>query len=52
MEKCLECEQPAVFIRSTQFAGDHPYCKEHAEQQKDFNESDSYTYWYHIEEVK
>jgi hypothetical protein len=46
-EKCLECNEPATWTRSTQFAGDHPYCEKHAHQQKDFHdEPDSYSYWY------
>ena len=53
IEKCIECNEPAVWVRSTQFAGDHPYCERHAEQQKDFNdEPDSYSYWYKLEQDK
>ena len=44
-ERCLECGAKATHIRHTQFAGDHPYCLEHAQKEKDFNENDSYTYW-------
>jgi hypothetical protein len=44
-EKCIECEKPATWVRSTQFAGDHPYCEEHAQLESDFNDNDSYTYW-------
>lgn len=45
-EKCLECNEPATWTRSTQFAGDHPYCDKHARLQSDFNdEPDSYAYW-------
>ena len=47
-EKCLMCSQPAVWIRSTQFAGDHPFCDKHAKQEKDFGEEDSYSYWYEV----
>ncbi len=46
--QCLVCNNPATHVRSTQFAGDHPYCKEHAEKESDFNENDSYTFWYEI----
>jgi hypothetical protein len=49
-ERCLECGAKAVWIRSTQFAGDHPYCEEHARQEKDFGEDDSYTYWYEVKD--
>lgn len=45
---CIECDKPAVWIRSTQFAGDHPFCKEHAEKEKDFLVNDSYEYWYEV----
>ena len=49
--KCLECNEPAVYVRSTQFAGEHPYCKYHAEKESDFyDEPDSYSYWYKLEE--
>jgi hypothetical protein len=44
-EQCIECDLPAVWVRCTQFAGDHPYCEAHARQEKDFGENDSYTYW-------
>ena len=51
VEKCIECGEPATYIRSTQFAGDHPYCSYHAEKQSDFySQPDSYSYWYKIEE--
>lgn len=45
IEKCLECDKPAEWVRCTQFAGDHPYCDDHARQEKDFGEDDSYAYW-------
>jgi endogenous inhibitor of DNA gyrase (YacG/DUF329 family) len=44
-EKCLECNEPAEWIRHTQFAGNHPFCDKHARQETDFGENDSYTYW-------
>lgn len=49
---CMECNQPAVWVRSTQFAGEHFYCEEHAKEQSDFGQSDSYEYWYKLEEDK
>ena len=50
---CMECNKPAEWVRSTQFAGEHPYCGEHAEQQSDFNdEPDSYSYWYQVDADK
>ena len=50
--KCIECNKPADWVRSTQFAGEHPYCKEHAEKESDFGEDDSYTYWYEVNNEK
>ena len=49
IEKCIECDLPAEWVRSTQFAGLHPYCEEHARLESDFLANDSYTYW---EELK
>lgn len=44
--KCIECERPAEYIRYTQFSGNHPYCKYHAEKEDDFlDEGDSYSFW-------
>jgi len=48
-EKCIECDELAVWVRHTQFAGDHPFCDEHAKQETDFGEDDSYTYWTKVE---
>ena len=45
---CIECGAEADWVQSTQFAGDHPYCEHHAHLESDFNESDSYLYWYKI----
>ena len=47
--KCRMCDKPAKWQRSTQFAGDHPYCKKHAKLQSDFKLSDSYTFWNKIQ---
>jgi len=44
-EKCLECDAQAAHIRHTQFAGNHPYCQQHAMAQEDYYVDDSYTYW-------
>lgn len=52
IEQCIECDEPAVWVRSTQFAGDHPYCEKHAIEQKDFHDADSYFYWFKIEDNK
>ncbi len=48
MEKCLECDQEAVWERCTQFAGDHPFCQQHAEMETDFMVDDSYEFWRQI----
>lgn len=48
LHKCIECNEPAEWVRSTQFAGDHPYCDKHARLEKDFGEDDSYAYWWKI----
>lgn len=51
-EKCIECDQPAVWVRCTQFAGSHPYCDQHARLESDFNDvPDSYQYWYKLEDT-
>lgn len=42
---CFECAKKAKWVRHTQFAGDHYYCKKHAKEQEDFKISDSYKYW-------
>ena len=44
-----ECTEPAHYVRHTQFTGSHPFCKRHAEQEKDFLKEDSYTSWEKIE---
>ena len=42
---CLMCGTPAVYIRYTQFAGDHPLCESHAKEDKNFMANDDCTYW-------
>jgi hypothetical protein len=49
---CIICDKPATDVRSTQFAGEHPYCHEHAQKESDYNENDSYAYWYKVEDEK
>lgn len=44
-ETCCECGKPARWLRMTQFAGNHPYCKKHATLESDFKDSDSYKFW-------
>jgi hypothetical protein len=48
--KCFECTAPAVWERSTQFAGDHYYCDFHARSESDFNVNDSYACWVNLHE--
>lgn len=49
-EHCIECGKPADWVRCTQFAGDHPFCDEHAKQEKGFGTDDSYEYWCTIDQ--
>ena len=42
---CVICQNKANYIRHTQFAGQHPFCKKHAEAEEDFNKEDSYIFW-------
>jgi hypothetical protein len=40
------CDATAEWTRHTQFAGDHPYCDEHARLESDFDDmDDSYAFW-------
>lgn len=48
-EVCLICGKPADWVRSTQFAGEHPFCEEHAKKEEGFGANDSYEYWYQLE---
>ena len=48
-ERCIECSEPADWVRSTQFAGDHPYCEFHALKESDFYQNDSYAVWKKLE---
>ena len=38
--KCAVCDELATWMRYTQFAGNHPFCDEHAELEADFNDGD------------
>lgn len=40
-----DCTKSAKWIRQTQFAGDHPLCKECAKEDKNFKINDSYQTW-------
>jgi hypothetical protein len=46
--RCMYCNEVATDIRSTQFAGDHPHCEDHAKRESDYNQNDSYTQWYKV----
>jgi hypothetical protein len=48
--RCIECEHKAQWIRSTQFAGNHPFCDYHARLESDFSDSDSYLYWRELDD--
>lgn len=45
MNECIICKKPASWTRCTQFAGDHPFCEEHARAEAGFGENDSYEFW-------
>ncbi len=51
-EKCMLCDKDAEHIRSTQFAGDHPYCDEHARMENDFGQDDSYAFWIKVNDER
>lgn len=47
--ECIMCENPAEWVRCTQFAGDHPFCDGCAKKEDDFGEDDpSYFYWHKL----
>ena len=50
--KCIMCDRDAVWVRSTQFAGDHPFCEEHAKAEEGFGVNDSYEFWYKVKKPK
>jgi hypothetical protein len=50
MDKCIgngytPCYKDADYIRHTQFAGSHYLCEEHANEDENFLEDDSYQVW-------
>ena len=50
---CVEgcSNNTAKYVRSTQFAGDHPYCEQHAKLEKDFmNDDASCSIWETVKE--
>ena len=38
--KCYWCDNPATWMRYTQFAGNHPFCVGHAALETDFGSDD------------
>jgi hypothetical protein len=49
-QQCMMCENDAVWMHHTQFAGSHPYCDSHARKEGDFGESHgSYQFWENLE---
>jgi len=50
--KYIVCNTPSEYIRCTQFAGDHPYCLDHAFDESDFYELDDSTYWVRTSDYK
>ncbi|MFA6364844.1 MAG: hypothetical protein WCW78_00380 [Candidatus Paceibacterota bacterium] len=51
-KQCIECSADAVWIRHTQFAGDHPFCKLHAEKETNFRKRNSTEFWEKIKRKK
>jgi hypothetical protein len=53
MRPCDECGLPAKWVRATQFSGNHFFCEEHAQKEKDFGQVDpSYFVWRLVKEVR
>jgi hypothetical protein len=48
----MNCYEDARWERTTQFAGDHPFCDLHALMEEDFGKADSYTYWNEVKEME
>ncbi len=44
----MQCHKLAVWVRRTQFTGDHPFCAIHAPEQDNFEEKGSMFYWENI----
>ena len=46
LTQCDECAKPAIWVRRTQFAGNHYLCTTHAPREEDFGQDDpSYFFW-------
>lgn len=50
--KCVDCDQDAMWVRCTQFAGDHPFCLEHAVKERDWGTADSCSFWMKVEQYQ
>lgn len=50
-DRCCEgdCTQPVRWVRCTQFAGDHPFCEEHAKKEPDFGKEDDNFFWNEVD---
>jgi hypothetical protein len=46
LRQCDACDEPAVWVRRTQFSGSHYFCTKHAHQEENFGqEHPSYFFW-------
>ena len=43
------CGEPVLYVRHTQFSGDHPFCMHHAMKESDFLVPDSSVFWTKVE---
>jgi hypothetical protein len=44
---CEDCALIAVYVRCTQYAGDHFFCTAHAREQEDFGKEDpDHYFWF------
>lgn len=49
--RCERCPEPARWLFSHQFAGDHYFCSAHGEQQSDEDEDNSHYVWHELSPV-
>ena len=45
---CLDCGEPAAYVRHSQFAGSHPFCDKHARKERNFGKTDEDSFWIKI----
>lgn len=43
--RCSDCRKPAVWVRHTQFSGDHFFCDECARKQRNFGSEGDNSFW-------